>query len=74
MPQHALITSKLDYFNSLFYRLPNYQLRKLQLLQNMAARFVTESRKFDHISPLLVKLHWLPISYRVLFKSLLLIS
>ena len=44
---HALITSKLDYCNSLFYRLPNYQLRKLQLLTNMAARFVTEARKFD---------------------------
>ena len=39
----------------------------------MAARFVTGARKFDHISPLLVKLHWLPISYRVVFKLLLLV-
>ena len=39
----------------------------------MAARFVTGARKFDHISALLVKLHWLPISYRVVFKLLLLV-
>ena len=45
----------------------------LLLLQNMAARSVTGARKFDHISPLLVKLHWLPISYRVVFKLLLLV-
>ena len=53
---------------------PIYELRKLQLLQNMAAHFVAGARKFDHISPLLVKLHWLLISYRVVFKLLLLVS
>ena len=39
----------------------------------MAARFVSGARKFDHVNPLLLKLHWLPISYRVVFKLLLLV-
>ena len=39
----------------------------------MAARFVCGARKFDHKSPILVKIHRLPISYRVVFKLLLLV-
>ena len=53
--------------NSLFYGLPNNHLRKRQLLQNIATRFVTGARQFNHISPFLVKLNQLPISYRVVF-------
>ena len=38
-----------------------------------AARFVTCKGKFDHVTSLLVQLHWLPISYRIVFKLLLLV-
>ena len=41
-------------------------------MQNSAARLVTVSRKRDHITPILRRLHWLPVSYRIIFKILLL--
>ena len=47
-------------------------LKEWQRIQNTAARFVTCKGKFDHVTPLLVQLHWLPISYRTVFKLLLL--
>ena len=53
--------------------LPRYQLNRLQLLLNTTARVVTYTRKYDHITPVLIKLHWLPVYYRALFKVLLLV-
>ena len=49
------------------------QLKKLQYAQNTAARIVTQTRTFDHITPVLFDLHWLPVSYRIVFKILLLV-
>ena len=70
---HVFITSKLDYCNSLLYSCGKMQLKKLQYVQYTAARIVTQTRKFDHITPVLLDLHWLPVSYRIVFKILLLV-
>ncbi len=68
---HALISSRLDYANSLLFGLPKYQLTRLQRIQNIAARVVKKIRKYDHITPALISLHWLPVEKRILFKLLL---
>ena len=66
---NALVSSKLDYCNSLFHELPNSSLNRLQRVQNSLARVVVPSTKrFDHITPTLLKLHWLPVHKRITFK------
>ena len=69
---HSFVSSKLDFCNSLFYGLSDSSLAKLQHVQNAAARLVTLAHKREHITPLLITLHWLPIKQRVKFKILLL--
>ena len=58
---HALIISNLDCYNSLLIGIPGWLKRKLQLIQNNAARLITKNKMTDHITSVLKKLHWLPI-------------
>ena len=69
---NCLVTSKLDCNNALLYGISGYLMDQLQRCQNYAARVVTLTRKFDHITPVLYELHWLPIRYRIEFKIVLL--
>ena len=69
---HAFITSRVDYCNSPLYGLPNSHIMKLQRIQNAVARLVKGAPRFCYATTLLFHLHWLPISYRIKFKILLL--
>ncbi len=69
---HAFMSSRLDYCNALLVGCPASSINKLQIVQNAAARVLTRSRKYDHITPILQSLHWLPIKFRISYKILLL--
>ena len=66
---NALVSSRLDYCNSLFRSLSTRELHRLQCLQNSIARIVARSTKFSHITPVLRDLHWLPVKFRSMFKT-----
>jgi len=64
----AFISSRLHYCNALFYGISDSLFRRLQSIQNEAARFLTGVSRRDHISPVLRSLHWLPVKQRVDYK------
>ena len=68
---NSLITSRLDYCNSLLAGVGDTQLKRLQKVQNCAARVVLKLPR--SVSPPLHQLHWLPIEQRVKFKTAVLV-
>ena len=66
---NALVSSWLDYCNSLFRSLSKFNLHKLQCIQNSAARIVSNTSRYTSITPVLKKLHWLPVEQRTVFKT-----
>ena len=58
-------------FQDLFSGPRQHRVRKLQYVQNSAARLLTGSCKHEHITPVLRNLHWLAVHKRIRFKILL---
>ena len=68
---HALVTSRLDNCNAVLFGLPDHLIKRLQYVLNAAARLVSLTNKYDHITPVMMQLHWLPVKERINFKILL---
>ena len=65
----ALVSSWLDYCNSLFRSLCQFNLCKLQCIQNGVPRIASNTRRYTSITPVLKKLHWLSVEHRSIFKT-----
>lgn len=68
----ALVASRMDYCNSLYYGLAEKDIKMLQRVQDTLARLVTRADPLSHAPPILKSLHWLPIRFRIDFKVRLL--
>ena len=66
------VTSRIDYCNSLLCDIFESDINLLQQIQDSTAHLVTNTRKYDHITRILLKKrHWLPVRQRIHFKILL---
>jgi hypothetical protein len=65
----ALVLSRLDYCNVVQSVLPASTIAPLRRVQNAAARPVFGLRPRDHVASALVQLHWLPLAFRIRFKT-----
>ena len=57
----ASVHCRLDYCNAILTGAAYGQIRRLQAVQNAAARLVSDARRHDHVSPILRSLCWLPV-------------
>ena len=62
---NTLLFSKLFYCSSVWSNAADIKPLKLQAVQNFATRIICVSRKFDHVTPLLKELYWLPINSKL---------
>ncbi|KAI5606729.1 hypothetical protein C0J50_7540, partial [Silurus asotus] len=69
---HAFMTSRIDYCNALLGGCPVSLINKLQLVQNVAARVLTRSRKYHHITPIFSSLHCPSVKFQIHYNLLLL--
>ncbi len=69
---NTFVFLRIDYCNALLAGVSKATLSNLQLVQNSAARILTRTSAREHITPVLEKLHWLPVSFRIDFKILML--
>ena len=69
---NSLVFSKLYYCSSVWSNTSASNIRKLQGVQNFAARIVSGTRKFDHVSPALKDLRWIPVKSHLYLRDAIL--
>ncbi len=63
----TLVMSKINYCSTVWSDTLDSNIKKIQLIQNCAARSITGAPKYDYISQTLKALGWLPIKEHLLY-------
>lgn len=66
---NALVFSKLFYCSSVWSSTSQSNIAKLQAVQNFACRIVSGSKKYDHVTPILRQLNWLPVKQHMYYRD-----
>ena len=69
----GLVVSHLDYCNTVLAGLPEIDLKRMQRVQNIAAKMILQKGRINSSTQCLKELHWLPIRCRVKYKILTLV-
>ena len=69
----ALVFSKMFYCSSVWGNTSFLNVNKLQSIQNFACRIITNTRKYDHVTPLLRELNWLPVREQLRYRDTVLV-
>ena len=71
----SLVLSVIDYCNILYYGMSNENLKRLQSVQNSAARLACKVNSYDGVrsDELFRKLHWLRVRERIAYKELVIV-
>ena len=70
---YAIISSRLDYCNSLFFGINKSIINNLQKVQNAATRLILRRRKTESITHEIRYLYWLRMIERIAFKIIMII-
>ena len=62
------VLSRTDYCNSLLAGIISDQMARLQRMQNDSARLIFRKKRSEHVIPMLISHHWLPIKQRIEYK------
>ena len=66
---NSVVFSKLFYCSAVWAGTYKQNIHKLQLMQNFAARILTDTGKYDHITPALKALGWLTIEEQLWLRD-----
>ena len=55
--------------SNVWANITNKNVRKLQIVQNVPCRIVSGAKKYDHVTPLLKSLSWLPVKDQLYYRQ-----